>query len=309
MSKQGRPISEPTTRLRFPKRFESSLVGYRNALLSDPNDTYESRGLEVTLLKGCVVVNYGGGTNSTALILALHERSIPVNLILFADTGAEHQYTYHFLDVLDNWLQKHDMPTITRTQKANRLYPKDTLERLCLREECLPSLAYGHKTCSMKWKAAPNDKYVRSWLKQQNGFQDKQVCRLMGYEKGEENRDLKMRTAQKDSQWWWLSPLITWGIDRLGCIDLIKKHGLAQPGKSSCIFCPSMRHDEIIDLAKSYPDDLERALEIERNAKPHFTSVKGLGRNFSWEDFIKKWKAGECQGTETELPTICECYL
>lgn len=34
------------------------------------------------------VVAYGGGTNSTAMLIGMHQRSIPVDLILFADTAA-----------------------------------------------------------------------------------------------------------------------------------------------------------------------------------------------------------------------------
>ena len=40
------------------------------------------------------MVSYGGGVNSTALLIGLHQHRIPVDLILFADTGAEHPHTY-----------------------------------------------------------------------------------------------------------------------------------------------------------------------------------------------------------------------
>ena len=40
------------------------------------------------------MVSYGGGANSTALLIGLHQHRIPVDLILFADTGAEHPHTY-----------------------------------------------------------------------------------------------------------------------------------------------------------------------------------------------------------------------
>ena len=33
------------------------------------------------------MVSYGGGVNSTALLIGLHQHRIPVDLILFADTG------------------------------------------------------------------------------------------------------------------------------------------------------------------------------------------------------------------------------
>ena len=33
------------------------------------------------------IVSYGGGANSTALLIGLHQHRIPVDLILFADTS------------------------------------------------------------------------------------------------------------------------------------------------------------------------------------------------------------------------------
>lgn len=40
------------------------------------------------------VLAYGGGVNSTALLVSLHQRGIPIDLILFADTGGELPSTY-----------------------------------------------------------------------------------------------------------------------------------------------------------------------------------------------------------------------
>ena len=56
------------------------------------------------------MVSYGGGANSTALLVGLHQRRIPVDLILFADTGAEHPHTYAYLDIMDSWLKDHGIP-------------------------------------------------------------------------------------------------------------------------------------------------------------------------------------------------------
>ena len=35
------------------------------------------------------VVSFGGGTNSTAMIIGMYLHKIPIDLILFADTGGE----------------------------------------------------------------------------------------------------------------------------------------------------------------------------------------------------------------------------
>jgi 3'-phosphoadenosine 5'-phosphosulfate sulfotransferase (PAPS reductase)/FAD synthetase len=43
------------------------------------------------------IVGYGGGTNSTAMLIGLYHKGIPVDLILFSDTGGEQPHTYEYL--------------------------------------------------------------------------------------------------------------------------------------------------------------------------------------------------------------------
>ncbi len=45
-----------------------------------------------------VVVGYGGGTDSTALLVECVKRGIKVDMILFADTGAEKPHTYAYVN-------------------------------------------------------------------------------------------------------------------------------------------------------------------------------------------------------------------
>ena len=82
------------------------------------------------------------------------------------------------------------------------------------------------------------------------------------------------------------APLMEWGWSRKDCIQAIRDAGLPLPGKSSCFFCPSMKRWEIRTLYHRYPDLLRRALAIEDAAMPNLTSVRGLGRNWAWRDFI-----------------------
>lgn len=50
-----------------------------------------------------------------------------------------------------------------------------------------------------------------------------------------------------------------------------------------------MKRQEIEALRTQYPDLFYRAIAIEDNAMPHLTSVKGLGRSYSWrERFVQE---------------------
>lgn len=59
------------------------------------------------------IVSFGGGTNSTAMIIGMYLHKIPIDLILFADTGGEQPHTYEFIRVFNAWLDKHGLPKIT----------------------------------------------------------------------------------------------------------------------------------------------------------------------------------------------------
>lgn len=50
------------------------------------------------------VVSFGGGTNSTAMIIGMYLHKIPIDLILFADTGGEQPHTYEFMETFNEWL-------------------------------------------------------------------------------------------------------------------------------------------------------------------------------------------------------------
>ena len=141
----------------------------------------------------------------------------------------------------------------------------------------------------LKHKVAPQEKFCRhyqpcidAWAK------GEKVIKFIGYDAGEEQRmnkalvhDLQDKKYRKEY------PLMEWGWSRNDCIQAIQNAGLPLPGKSSCFFCPSMKQWEIRTLYHRYPDLLRRALAIEDAAKPNLTSVRGLGRNWAWRDFIR----------------------
>ncbi len=93
------------------------------------------------------IVSFGGGTNSAALLIGLYKHKIPIDLITFADTGAEHPHTYQFIEIINQWLAEHGMPQITVVQYVDRYGNRLSTETECLRSHTLPSIAYGHKRC------------------------------------------------------------------------------------------------------------------------------------------------------------------
>jgi hypothetical protein len=63
--------------------------------------------------RGPLVVSYGMGVDSTAMLVGMHARGIRPDLILFADTGGEKPETYAYEAVMQRWLASVGFPPIT----------------------------------------------------------------------------------------------------------------------------------------------------------------------------------------------------
>ena len=235
------------------------------------------------------IVAFGGGVDSTAMILGLMEKNEPIDLILFADTGAERPSTYQHIENFSNYLVKNNYPAIVIVKNKNKEGDLVTLEDDCLKRNCLPSIAYGFKTCSSHFKIRPQDRFLNNWKPAQDAWENGQKCiKYIGYDAGEQHR-ADNAAKRNDPKYQNRYPLIEWQWEREDCLDIIKKHGIENVGKSACFFCPSSRPKEIVQLYEEYPDLLERALHIEQQAE--LTSIKGLGRKYAWSDVIKMHKA------------------
>src|ERR1700744_6109819 len=100
-----------------------------------------------------LVVAYGLGVNSTAMLVEFAVRKIRPDLILFADTGGEKPETYAYLRGIRLYLARVGFPdvVVVRYRPTRAVY--HTLEQQCLHTQTLPSLAHGGKSCSLNYKS------------------------------------------------------------------------------------------------------------------------------------------------------------
>lgn len=252
------------------------------------------------------IVSFGGGTNSAALLIGLYKHKIPIDLITFADTGAEHPHTYQFIEIINQWLAEHGMPQITVVQYVDRYGNRLSLETECLRSHTLPSIAYGHKRCSQKHKIAPQEKFCNHYAPCREVWQrGEKVNRYIGYDAGEVKRyEHSRKYNEADKKYHNRYPLIEeWGWNRDDCIREIKAAGLPQPGKSSCFFCPSMKKQEILYLKEHYPDLFNRAATLEENAIcPDSVSAGGAANAAPAQ--VKSLAAGSCKASHGSWRTL-----
>ncbi len=234
-----------------------------------------------------IVVSYGGGTNSTAMLVGMHERGMRPALIMFADTGDERPETYAHLDAVQLWLTSAGFPRIVVVRNMLPQGVTDgSLSGECLRLGTMPSKVTGYSSCSKKWKVDPQTRYLRAWMTERGIGH---VEQYIGFDAGESGRAVrgdKSVESHKTNRY----PLIEWGWGREECVGAIARAGLKQPGKSACWMCPSSRKPEVLWLKQTHASLYARAIEIERRAlsgegdgSADYRKIVGLGRHWNWQ--------------------------
>jgi hypothetical protein len=248
-----------------------------------------------------IIVAYGAGVDSTAMLIGLRDRRVPIELILFADTGSEKPETVAYLPIIQAWLATNAMPPVTVIKRDSPRAGDKSLHEECLRKRVLPSLAYGGHSCSLKWKVDPQWKHTRHYFDWDSRVQSwphgKFVTKLIGYDAGPgDARRIRNATGKWPPGHRYRYPLTEWGWTRERCEDVILGEGLPLPMKSACWMCPASKKPEVEWLATAHPNLADIAMMMERLAHARgLTTTRGLGRRWSWSEFL-------CHGSPSAPP-------
>lgn len=291
--------------------------------------------------KDPLIVSYGLGVDSTAVLVGLHQlvkeghEEFRPDYILFADVGSEADETYAYLKTINAWLESVGFPYVQVVGWATEFMAKSygssrTLEQQCINNQTMPSISaskFDKSVCSVLWKQAT----MNCWTMAESGYfkevhggrglchnglqlpRGMKIVKAIGYDADETNRERagtfrvkeemqKEKELKRASNYEYWYPLMMWGWDRARCIAEIEAEIGKSPQKSSCTMCGAMRRVEIRALPK---DDLTRALLIEQVAihgRHKSKQSHGLGGSYRWSDFA----INEGLLTERELSKIIE---
>ena len=224
------------------------------------------------------IASYGGGVNSTALIVWLVKNNFPLDHVVFSDTGDEMPETYEYLDVMKRYLKRRDVPfKVVMNRK------KDTLSDKCLRRAVIPSQVW--RWCTRDFKVIP----IHAFYRRMNSH----IYQYMGIDYGEVHRMKPARVDYVTN----LYPLIDYRIDRKECINLIKKARLPVPVKSGCYFCPYNNMDRWAEIHEKHPDLFKYSMKIEENNK-HYQTQRLAPKGYSLRQIDKMMKK------EKKLPVV-----
>ena len=264
------------------------------------------------------ILSYGGGINSTALLLEWVAQKRPLDLVIFADTGSEMPETYEFIDkYIEPFCKKHKIPFETvyytasnRVEGVKQGHWEEN-ERVAIYDyydylKSVPSMRM--RSCTEKFKIEPIEKYIKAkWG--DKGY----PIRLIGIDAGESHRAKYItdpETGKKEKLYEYNEyPLIDWDWDRDGCLERIEKEGWSNPGKSGCYFCPFQSRTKWTELLKDKPDLYNKSMQLESqgNRFPEFNLMQYKPNRLDWFK-----KAVESQttlmdfGEDPKIP--CDCY-
>jgi 3'-phosphoadenosine 5'-phosphosulfate sulfotransferase (PAPS reductase)/FAD synthetase len=265
-----------------------------------------------------VCVSWGGGVDSTAMIIGLVRAGVRNLVITHAETGSEWPETVAYRETFRTWLRANGLD-FTQVQLQSKKYNGPlTVIQHALNTCMLPSPAFAGRSCSVKFKVEVQKKWrnAQAWVR--DVFSRGQaVVVFVGYECTEYKRvpatpvvdprtgkTVNKKIVERDEDGHYCSrrttltatgkptkaqyheyyPLMDWGWDRDLCEQVILDAGLPVPRKSCCTICPHHKPWEVVELKRKHPELFAEALHVEANGVGRVTypDITGLGGRGGW---------------------------
>jgi phosphoadenosine phosphosulfate reductase family protein len=245
-------------------------------------------------------LSFGGGVNSTALLVLLVEKQLPQYQpwrIVFADTYDEKDETYQYIDgVIRPYLRRHGVVLETVCDDEGVLQRWERLK------------VTGSRTlrlCTTRAKIEPIQWHI-------DAHGESHDEHLIGIDAGEPHRAKPHYPGQRAKNY----PLVELGHDREACVRIIQTAGLPVPIKSGCWHCPFLRVGEILRLATEEPDKMKRIYSLELIAtETHGVDTLGRPRTQWGDKPAREWAKRACEENssgplfqEIDPDPPCECY-
>ena len=246
------------------------------------------------------VVSFSGGKDSTALLLRMLEENMPVDIILFCDTGLEFPELYEHIDKVEKNIGR----KITRL-KCDADFEYMLLEKPVERKRDtsyarkygLERKGYGWPGPRMRWctqrlKTGPRESYFRELKKDYN------IIEYVGLAADEEYRFNRACNNRANVR----HPLVDWGMTEKDCLQYCYDRGYDWGGlyeyfhRVSCWCCPLQGLDELRILYRKFPHLWEKLKDWDGRTWRKFRedySIIELEKRFDFEEECRKHLSSE----------------
>ena len=208
------------------------------------------------------IVQFSGGKDSTAMLLMMLERGMPVDEIIFCDTGKEFPGMYKHIAEVESFIAKYGK-TIT-TLKAEKPFDYWLLEHVKTKGKHEGTQGYGwarpwRRWCTRILKQAPTNEYLKKYSK------EKTVV-YIGIAYDEPKRHEKLMVNQ-------VHPLYDWHITERQALEYCYEKGFHWDGlyehfkRVSCWCCPLQSIKSLKTLWELYPELWDELKAMENKTK------------------------------------------
>lgn len=213
------------------------------------------------------VVSYGGGVQSTALLVLAAERRIDFPIFLFSNVGddSEHPATLRYVREVAmpyaaaHGIELHELQKVRRDGRSvtllGSIYEKDHSITIPAR---IHNGAPMQRQCTRDFKIS----VISKWIKQHGATVDQPATVGLGISIDELQRARSGHDPRNPEQHR-VYPLLDLRLNRGDCMGIIAAAGLPVPGKSSCFFCPFHRITEWQRLRRDEPDLFVKSQALE----------------------------------------------
>jgi hypothetical protein len=238
------------------------------------------------------VLNLGAGVQSSALALMAAKGEItPMpDFAVFADTQAEPQSVYDWLDWLEGQVPfpiyrvtHGDLtgdsikPSIRKSdgkngQKAGDQYMRRLIPLFGLMPNGDKTAAIGRK-CTADYKIKPIIKKIKELCDIKRGQKEVTVTQWIGISWDEIQRMKDPSDKWTRHRW----PLIERQITRQKCKEWMSENGYPEPPRSACYYCPFHSDEEWRRLRDDDPDYFQQAIQFDKQIRQNFKEYdKGM---------------------------------
>ena len=225
------------------------------------------------------VVSYGGGVQSTALLVLAGAGLIDFRTFLFANVGdhAEGPATLRYLAehaapyAAAHGIELVQLRWVDRWGHTRDLYDDVVANRRSIDIPVrMGSGGFGHRRCTDFYKI----RVVARECRRRGATRDDPAVVALGISCDEVER-AKVGVPRQQPWTTRVNPLLDLGLDRAGCYEVIAKAGLPAPPKSACWFCPFSSGRRWQQLRLTNPPLFRKAEALDRLVNRRHQALTG----------------------------------
>lgn len=223
------------------------------------------------------VINLGAGVQSStmALMAAKGEITPMPDCAIFADTQAEPDSVYEWLDWLEKELpfpvyrvtkgsltERSLTPAVATSKAKNYEEGEEYMKRIIPVFGKMPDgevVAALGRSCTADYKIRPIEKKIEEIANIKRGEKDLKVTQWIGISYDEIQRMKESRKPWTQLRY----PLIELQMHRHHCKQWMKKNGYPEPPRSACYYCPFHSDEEWRRLRNEEPKYFEEAIKFD----------------------------------------------